>query len=132
MSSADVTRGVNYLLKGGKMLDKPCPSCHSLLFLIKDSIVCSSCSKSFSEDFENKHAENEPEELETNPLPPNHQKSQSVVGFPSNREKKEIYATLSRKIEVLLQKIEDEDDPLILSQLCNALHAVINVGVCLK
>ena len=94
--------------------------------------MCSSCSKSFSEDFESKLAKNEPEELETNPLPPNHQKSQSIGDFPRSREKKEIYATLSRKIEVLLQKIEDEDDPLIISQLCNALHAVINVGAYIK
>ncbi|MBN1431265.1 MAG: hypothetical protein JW931_00670 [Methanomicrobiaceae archaeon] len=34
-----------YLLKGGKMLDKTCPSCGSPLFLVKGDTMCVVCNK---------------------------------------------------------------------------------------
>ena len=34
-----------YLLKGGKMLDKTCPSCGYPMFLVKVDTVCVVCNK---------------------------------------------------------------------------------------
>lgn len=38
-----------YLLKGGKMLDKTCPSCGSPLFSVKGETMCVVCSKARKE-----------------------------------------------------------------------------------
>ncbi|WP_048150183.1 Sjogren's syndrome/scleroderma autoantigen 1 family protein [Methanolacinia paynteri] len=38
-----------YLLKGGKMLDKTCPSCGSPLFLVKGETMCVVCNKAQEE-----------------------------------------------------------------------------------
>ncbi len=45
MSSNPEDIMAEYLLKGGKMLDKNCPSCGSPLFIVKGDTMCVVCNK---------------------------------------------------------------------------------------
>ena len=49
MSSNPEDIMAEYLLKGGKMLDKTCPSCGSPLFLVKGETMCVVCHKAQEE-----------------------------------------------------------------------------------
>ena len=107
-----------YLLKGGKMLEKSCKTCGCPLFEVKGKTLCVVCAENKAPDKEAKDAKSAKK-----PAVPAGQKAAFGQGEGSTCDDGALAEELLSTIHSLCQRIQNEQDPESVLKLMNAVRA---------
>ena len=106
MSDAKIKEMANLLTSGATMLAKPCPKCGSPLFRTKEGkVLCPACG--FKPDVKEQGKESEKPQAQ--------------------EQSNELQIALRGKLRILVEKLNETEDPHEIKELVDAIKAVVDL-----